>query len=137
MCGNIIVFKNKLHTKKHFPDRRGFDMAAPHRTREATSVMSFLDLMRLDEHQQRHFHTSGCVLHFINSMYVNREYSIMFYNLSNTLVMLKFYNDFKITLLTSGSLPYINMILENIRFWALKQTFFGLVFSKSGILRLL
>lgn len=71
-------------------------MAAPHRAREATSVMSFLDLMRLDEHQQRHFHTSGCVLHFINRMYVNREYTIMFYNLSNTLAMLKSYNDFKI-----------------------------------------
>lgn len=75
MCGNIIVLKINFSQRSTFQTEEGFDMAAPHRAREATSVMSFLDLMRLDEHQQRHFHTSGCVLHFINRMYVNREYT--------------------------------------------------------------
>lgn len=81
-------------------------MEAPSRAGEATtSVMSFLDLMRLEEHQQCHLHTSSCVLHFINKMYVNRE---SFYNMANTLVMLKSCNDFRITLSSYGSLLYIN-----------------------------
>lgn len=81
-------------------------MVAPSRAGEATtSVMSFLDLMRLEEHQQWHFHTSSYVLHFINKIYVNREY---IYNLANTLVMLKSYIDFRIMLSSYGSLLYIN-----------------------------